>query len=121
MHEQALVQTGTTGTQESGGLDPVSFKDIIVLSERMCQLAGDDHWEDVARLETRRQALMHSYFETLPYADPIEEVARGIERIMRLDRDLMELGSAYRGRLAADIKGLDRGRRATAAYQSAAS
>ena len=93
------------------------LNEILQLSHRMHALAADGDWDAVFPLENRRRNLIADCFAPdIPFRDP-ELAARRIQRILDLDRSLMDMGVAQRQELGTALKELHRGRSAAKAYQ----
>lgn len=86
----------------------------LALTRALAQAAAAADWEQVARLAGARLELLHALYEN-PLADPHTLVELGQE-ILAADRAVAEQVSAARAELAARLRALRAGRRATRAY-----
>jgi len=98
---------------------PGAFAEIVALARRMGEAARAGDWEAVTDLEASRRARIAEYFAAAEGADDAAAVAAGIEALLAIDRDVMELARARMGALGAELNALQTGRRVVQAYAAA--
>lgn len=93
-----------------------SIQQLILLSQNILTKAKNQDWEEVITLEQERNQLFKDFFlEPVQLAD-VAMVAAGIEEIMSIDRDIMDLGIMKKLDLADVLHTLDQGKKAVKAY-----
>lgn len=85
------------------------------MSRRMAELGDAGDWDAVIALEPQRRGLLEQAFAT--HAPVDEVVVDRVTTILDLDRQLMTMSMAARDQVAAEITRVNRGRKATSAYQ----
>lgn len=88
----------------------------LQLSQRMASLGAEGDWAQVVELEKQRSGLLERAFAGEVSVD--ELMASQIRAILDLDRELMSLGVAARGEVAAELGLMQRGRKGSQAYRS---
>jgi Flagellar protein FliT len=93
------------------------LQQLISLSQIMLEKAQNELWDDVIVLEGKRRELLRLFFlgssVQQEYADA---AAAGIELILSIDRDLMELGVLKRFDIAQALQEMGQGKKAVKAY-----
>jgi replicative DNA helicase len=90
---------------------------ILELSRRMLQQAEAGEWEDVVRQEAQRRQLIEQAFPLSAELAAAPATAKTLEQIIHCDNRVMELGSRAQGEAKGMLSKLQKGRRATNAYQ----
>lgn len=94
------------------------LQQLISLSRLMLEQAQSSLWDEVSELEERRRMLMTEFF-LIAVPDGLSgAVAEGIQSIMAIDRELMELGRVGKLELEQVLRQIDQGRKAVKAYSS---
>lgn len=91
----------------------IQWSEIRTLTDSMAELAELEHWEKLVEVESRRNILLHAYFEQQP---PLEVSEQEIVEVMELDRKIMELCLFRRKSIGEKIKRFINSRRAKNAY-----
>ena len=92
------------------------LQQILLLSQEMLAKAGDHEWGLVAEIEARRSELVMRCFQQPAQQQHAAEVAVAIQEILRLNRQISDLGERYRDQLGNEIHSNKLGRTASAAY-----
>ena len=79
------------------------LKDIIDLSREMLLRARENAWQRVGELEAQRRSLVALCFRHPTAEQDAPEVAASIREILRLNREVTELGKTHQQMLGADI------------------
>ncbi len=104
-----------------GGTDQNPLSVILELSRRMLQQAQAGEWEDVVRDEEDRRRLIEQTFPLSAALATAPSTAGILRRIIECDNRVMELGAKAQDETKGMLTRLQKGRRATAAYQKAGS
>ena len=92
------------------------WNDILQITEQLHQLSADDNWLAVSELESERFDKLEDFF-LAPVAEiEVDEVAKGIRKMMKSDQKLMQHSSRKQQEMSESIKTLSKGRQATKAY-----
>lgn len=109
-------------TESNGNIDGLSAERTARLM-RAVDLSGDileaargGDWEEVARLERRREDLLREFFAEPVPSQAESRVAEQLREIAALNDAAVALLSDARDSLGADLDNLRTGRRATRAY-----
>jgi Flagellar protein FliT len=95
-----------------------NLQQLISLSRAMLGKAREESWDDVVVLEAERSELIRLFFlEPVPQACA-DAVAAGIQAMMAIDNELMELGALKKFDLAQALQNMDQGKKAVKAYAS---
>jgi hypothetical protein len=89
---------------------------ILELSEQMLALAENREWEVLAAVEPTRRQLLHRFFSAPPAAEEVGDIALLIQRVLAMDRQIVQWGEVYRRVLMEGLGELGRARRAFHAY-----
>jgi len=92
------------------------LEQILLLSKDMLAKAVDHEWGLVAEIEARRSELVMRCFQQPAQQQHAAEVAVAIREILRLNRQISDLGERYRDQLGNEIHSSKLGRTASAAY-----
>lgn len=93
-----------------------NLEHLLQLSRCLLKQAEAGDWEAVQRLEQERRPLLFSYFESHPAATLPPGAREWVQNLLDIDRRVAELALACRHRIGSQLKDLQRGRSATAAY-----
>ena len=108
------------GLRMSGtGQNPLSV--ILELSHRMLQQAQAGEWDDVLRDEEERRGVIEQAFPLSQALATAPSTAELLKRIIECDNRVMELGAKAQDEAKGMLTRLQKGRRATAAYQKTGS
>lgn len=92
---------------------PVELRDFtLALTQSMRAAAQAGDWVRVIEDEYQRRPIMTDYLST---AEP-EQIAAFIDRVLCSDKIVMELGSKARDEAAGELRSINKGQRARAAY-----
>ncbi len=94
--------------------------ELVELGAAMLDAARDGRWSEVAEGEAARQALIRELFASAAGAEEGEGLARGIRRVLDMDREIMALGRSTMDDLAARLGDLRQGQHAHRAYRRCA-
>jgi hypothetical protein len=92
------------------------LEQVLLLSKDMLAKAGDHEWGLVAEIEARRRELVMRCFQQPGQQTDASEVAAVIKEILRLNRQITDLGKRYQDQLGTEIHSNKLGRTASAAY-----
>lgn len=93
------------------------LEQALQLSQQMSELAESGDWDAVIELESQRRQLLEQTFATKAPID--EALAKGIRRILELDKALVGKSLEIRDEVAAELSQFNRERKAVGAYRSA--
>ena len=89
---------------------------ILELSQQMLDLAQGREWEVLTAIEATRQQKLHQFFSIPAAPEDIAQIAKFIQQVLAMDRQIVEWGEAYRRELMDGLDDLGRARRASVAY-----
>lgn len=89
---------------------------ILAMTHKMLQLATEQQWDSVTRLECERSHLIASFFEYPATVDEAEDVALFIQKVLAIDKQLISLGSSEQQKILRDSQQVNRGKQASQAY-----
>ena len=96
-----------------------SSKELLNLTQAMLAAAEAGDWAEVARFETRRQAMLRKLEATIS-ATGIETsrdaIANDLREILSINTRVLALGEQVKSELAGSMSGLRQGRKAVDAY-----
>lgn len=92
------------------------FAHILGMSEAMLELARSEEWEQLAQLESLRRHHYEYFFDTTPGDEEAVWIKQGIERLLEIDKKLIEVSEAAKQAIADSSKNLAKGQSATKAY-----
>lgn len=93
------------------------LNDALGMSQRMAELGDAGEWDAVIALEPERRSLLERAFATHAPVDEI--VADRVKAILALDKRLMARSVEARDKIAEELGGASKGRKATSAYKAA--
>lgn len=89
---------------------------IFSITQDMLEKAKNNHWETVISLEAQRHGLIADYF-AVPVADQeAPSVAHYINKVLEIDKQLIELGNSGCQHLREDLQKINHGKRAMKGY-----
>jgi len=91
---------------------------ILGISLEMLNKAKNNDWEAVIELESQRNALIADFFTTTISTDDGHTVAYHIDKVLEIDRQLIELGSNERDKMRENLQKLSNGRHALKVYSA---
>lgn len=91
---------------------------LLGLSQQMLSLARQGEWENVNEIQAERQRIIEKEFPLSPGPTEAGDVAREIQAILDLDRELLELAGTQQKEIGQTLGKLNQGRAATRAYQN---
>lgn len=94
------------------------LQQLIALSRTMLEKAREESWDDVVDLETKRSALIEVFFLEPVQQEYAEAVNAGIQAIIAMDIDIMELGALKKLDLVDILQKMEQGKKAVQAYGS---
>lgn len=94
------------------------LQQLISVSQTMLEKALEKSWDEVCVLEAERGELIRLFFLEPVQQDYAEAVAAGIQSILAIDKDLIELGALNRLEIAQTLQDMDHGKKAIRAYTS---
>jgi Flagellar protein FliT len=94
------------------------LQQLIALSQAMLEKAREDSWDDVVDLEAERNELIELFFLEPVQQECAEAVAVGIQAIIAMDVDIMELGALKKLDLVEILQKMEMGKKAVQAYGS---
>ncbi len=89
---------------------------IQALTHKMLEMAGQQQWENVSKLEVERSHLIYSFFETKPSMEEAEHVANTILEVLAVDKEIMALSSSAQQEILNSSQKINRGKQASQAY-----
>lgn len=96
----------------------IELQQLIAMSRSMLDKAKEESWDEVIALEEFRRELIHAFFlEPTPQAYEAI-VSNGIQEIIAIDNEIMELGEFKRLKLSHALQKMDQGKKAVKAYTS---
>ena len=96
-----------------------SSKELLNLSQEMLSVAEAGNWNEVAKLETRRQALLRKFELTINSTGvetSTEVIANDLREVILINKRMLDLGETVKADLAKSMSGLHQGRNAVNAY-----
>ena len=94
------------------------LQQLIALSRTMLEKALKGSWDEVVDLEAERTGLIELFFLEPVQQEYAEEVNAGIEAIIAMDIEIMELGSLKKLNLVDILQKMEQGKKAVQAYGS---
>jgi hypothetical protein len=95
-----------------------NIQQLISLSRAMLGKAREESWDDVIALEAERSDLIRLFFLGPVQQRYVVAVASGIQAMMAIDNDIMELGALKKFDLAQTLQSMGQGKKAVKAYTS---
>ncbi|MDD5579367.1 MAG: flagellar protein FliT [Methylobacter sp.] len=94
------------------------LQQLVSLSREMLEKAESESWDELFVLEEKRRALLGLFFSVPVQQEYAGEVSEGIQSIMAIDRNIMELGLGKKLELEQALHQIDQGKKAVKAYNS---
>ena len=91
---------------------------ILSISEDMLKSAQINDWGSVTVLESQRSAMIIEYFAVPVATEELHAVAHNINKVLVIDKILIELGNQEREQLRENIKKVTQGRHALKVYSA---
>lgn len=91
---------------------------ILNISVKMRELARKLHWEDLARLENKRQHLIKSFFSQPVEVEDADAIRAGIHKIIDIDQQIISMGKKHRGEISDKLVDFQTHKKAVAAYKT---
>jgi hypothetical protein len=95
-----------------------NIQQLISLSRTMLEKALEESWDDVFVMEMKRSELLRLFFLEPVQQANVDAIATGIQSIMAIDSDLIELGALKMLELAQALQTMGQGKKAVKAYTS---
>ena len=92
------------------------WKNILQMTEMLHQLSVDENWQAMVELESERFDKLKDFFSAPVAEIEVDEVAKGIRKMMESDQELMQHSSHKQQEMSESLKTLSKGRQATKAY-----
>jgi len=89
---------------------------IQALTRKMLQMAEEQSWENVSKLESERSHLIYSFFETKPSVAEAELVASVIFEVLAIDKRIVALSASEQHKMLESSQKINRGKQASKAY-----
>ena len=96
-----------------------SSKKLLNLTQAMLVAAEAGNWGEVAKFETRRQAILRKLEATINSTDietSRDAIANDLREVLSINTRVLVLGEQVRSELAGSMSGLRQGRKAVDAY-----
>lgn len=97
-----------------------NWTEITNMTQQMLAHARSGEWNSVISLETDRQSKLQTYFSASPKLDEAEWIAKGIMKVMSIDKEIMALGKTDIEKLGEALTQIQRGKQAQFAYKKLA-
>ncbi|MCW8826872.1 MAG: flagellar protein FliT [Gammaproteobacteria bacterium] len=95
-----------------------SWNEIEALSQQLYELAHEEQWEELPKLESiRRQKLEIFFSEPVP-VEMASEIAEGIRNIQKLDAEVILLAQQSQLRISAHLNEITKGKQVIEAYSN---
>lgn len=94
------------------------FGQLITLSEAMLEKAKAGLWAEVIAFEAKRDGLIRLFFSAPVRQDDAEAVASGIQTILAIDKEIIDMGVLERFGLLQILQEMEQGKKAIKAYTS---
>ena len=91
---------------------------ILSISMEMLRNAKNNDWESVIALESQRTAIIAEFFTCPVSAEETQAVARYINQVLEVDKQLIELGNQEREQLRENIQKVTHGKHALKVYSA---
>jgi len=89
---------------------------IQALTKKMLQMAEQQQWENVSKLEAERSHLIGDFFKTKPSLSEAEHVASIILEVLAADKVIIALSTSEQHRILGSSQKINRGKQASKAY-----
>ena len=91
---------------------------MLSITVEMLKKAKDDDWESVIALESQRNALIADFFAVPVATEEVQMVAHHINKVLEIDRQLIDLCSGQCENLRGDLQKVAHGKNALKVYSS---
>ncbi len=89
---------------------------IQAITQKMLQMAQQQAWENINKLEAERSQLIYSFFETKPLVAEAEHVASIILEVLAADKMIIALSLSEQHEIMGSAQKINRGKQASKAY-----
>lgn len=89
---------------------------IQAITQKMLQMAKQQAWENINKLEAERSHLIYSFFETKPSVAEAEHVANIILEVLSADKAIIALSLSEQHEIMGSAQKINRGKQASKAY-----
>lgn len=93
-----------------------NYEEVIRCSENMVKQAEAGNWDDVAKAEEQRRALLNRLFANPGSNHDVPEINRIIEKIIDINKHLEYLAISAREKTRVELERIKGGRHAVSAY-----
>ena len=100
----------------------VSSKELLNLTQTMLSVAEAGNWDEVAKLETQRQAVLRGLEITINatgIGTSMDSITDDLREVISINKRMLGLGEQAKTELAETMSGLRQGRNAVNAYYGA--
>ena len=97
----------------------VSSKELLNLTQAMLSVAEAGNWDEVAKLEIQRQAVLRrleASIKATGVETTLDAIADDFREVLSINKRMLVLGEQARSQLAGTMSGLHHGRNAVNAY-----
>ncbi len=89
---------------------------IYALTQKMLQMAEQQQWDNVSKLEVERSRLIYTFFEIRPLVEETERVASTILAVLAADKAIIAMGTSEQQKIVESSQKINRGKQASKAY-----
>ncbi len=89
---------------------------IQAITKKMLQMAQQQAWENINKLEAERSQLIYSFFETKPSVAEAEHVASIMLEVLTADKAIIALSLSEQHEIMGSAQKINRGKQASKAY-----
>ena len=90
---------------------------ILDKTRSLHDMVGKEQWEEVVSLESERQQMIRSFFETSIAEEDASVIAEGIREIMQSDDSLARMAAELKTGAVDKLTGISNVRKAVKAYE----
>lgn len=91
---------------------------MLSITAEMLKMAKNDDWESVIALESQRNVLIADFFAVPVAAEEVKAVAHHINKVLEIDRQLIDLCSGQCENLKGNLQNIAHGKNALKVYSS---
>lgn len=96
------------------------WNEITNMTQCMLVHARSGEWNTVIEIESQRQNKMQAFFHVSSPLNEVHGIVEGITTVMRLDKEIMDLGKSDINKFGNSLEQINRGKKAQFAYQKLA-
>ena len=89
---------------------------IYALTQKMLQMAEQQQWGNVSKLEVERSHLIYTFFEIRPSMEETERVASTILEVLAADKAIIAMSASEQQKIVENSQKINRGKQASKAY-----